>query len=295
MTSLGSTLNDWARSTASRRRARSVALALCFSLAFASGSAEAQLAVDRVDLTLVPRSATQQNGVITVTNSTDRPVAATVYTADWDRDELGANRFYDLGTLPQSCGSMVRVFPRTVSLPPQSAQTLQVMVQGGDSLAAACWSIVFIETRLPTPPGEARQLSYVLRTGVKVYMVPPGLTRDGLVEDMRVQTAAAPPQANGSLARPAAAGSAAPRQRLEVVFRNSGATPLLARGSVEVRRPDNSLAATLPLDEFPTLPGVRRRLALDLPELSSGRYVALALIDFGGAEIVAGRLEFEAR
>jgi hypothetical protein len=78
-----------------------------------------------------------------------------------------------------------------------------------------------------------------------------------------------------------------------VVFRNSGATPLLARGSVEVRRPDNSLAATLPIEEFPTLPGVRRRLLLDLPALPAGRYIALALIDFGGAAIVAGQRELE--
>lgn len=255
---------------------------------------DAQLSVDRVDLTLVPRSASRQNGVITVTNTTDRAVAASVYTADWDRDESGANRFYDLGALPQSCGDRLRVFPRTISLPPRSAQSLQVIAEGADSLAATCWAIVFIETRLPPPPGEARQLSYVLRTGVKVYMVPPGLEGDGLVEDMRV-SAESPAASGAAQASAPAMGSTPPSRKLEVVFRNAGPTPLLGRGSVEIRRPDNSLASTIALEEFPTLPGVRRRLLVDMPELPPGRYVALAMIDFGGAEIVAGRLEFEAR
>ncbi|HUF26638.1 MAG TPA: hypothetical protein VMM18_06625 [Gemmatimonadaceae bacterium] len=263
-----------------------VALALCASLGGLAPSVGAQLAVDRVDLTLVPRSATERAGTITVTNTSDRPVAATVYTADWDRDLDGANRFYELGTLPRSCGSVLRVFPRTISLPPSSAQTLQVIVDGADAFVATCWAIVFIETRLPPPPGESRQLSYVLRTGVKAYVVPPGLSADGVVEDMRLHAG----HAEATVAAPQPPAS----RRLEVVFRNAGAIPLVTRGRVEIRRPDNTVAATIPVEEFPTLPGVRRRLILDVPVLAPGRYVALALLDFGGAEIVAGQLEFEA-
>ncbi len=256
-------------------------------MAIAASPLGAQLAVDRVDLTLVPRSATRQSEVITVTNTSDRPVAATIYVADWDRDENGANRFHELGMLPESCGATLGVFPRTMSLPPRSAQVLQVMARGADSIAATCWSIVFVETRLPPPAGESHQLSYVIRTGVKVYMIPSGLSDDGLVEDMRIVAAV-------DTVFPASMPASPTRRRLEAVFRNSGGTPLLARGSVEVRRVDNSIAATIAIDEFPTLPGSRRRLLLDLPPLPRGRYVALAMIDFGGAEIVAGQLEFEA-
>ena len=295
MHSFGGRHQQGARFAAPRRRARITALALCAFMGLVAAPLDAQLSVDRVDLTLIPRSASGQSGVITVTNTTDRQVAAAVYIADWDRDESGANRFYDLGSLPQSCGDRVRVFPRTLSLPPNSAQSVQVIAEGADSLASTCWAIVFIETRLPPPAGEARQLSYVLRTGVKVYMVPPGLSRDGLVEDMRVHATAVPP--TGAPAATAPMPEATPASsphKLEVVFRNAGATPLVGRGTVEIRRPDNSLATTIALDEFPTLPGVRRRLLVDMPVLPRGRYVALAMIDFGGAEIVAGRLEFEA-
>ena len=291
--SLRGTQEEAARITVSGRRARTIALALCVFTGVTASPAAAQLSVDRVDLTLVPRSAAQQSGLITITNTTDRAVAATVYTGDWDRDEDGANRFYTLGSLPQSCGEKVRVFPHTVSLAPQSAQSVQVIAEGADSITATCWAIVFVETRLPTPPGEARQLSYVVRTGVKVYMVPPGLPADGLVEDMRVHRASS--VSAGAMQASAPASPVPPRARLEVVFRNAGGTPLLGRGSVEIRRPDNSLATTIALEDFPTLPGVRRRLLVDMPDLAPGRYIALAMIDFGGAEIVAGRLEFEAR
>jgi hypothetical protein len=51
-----------------------------------------------------------------------------------------------------------------------------------------------------------------------------------------------------------------------------------------------------PIAEFPTLPGAVRKLLVDIPNgLSPGDYVVLALIDFGGAELVAGQIDYQAK
>ena len=52
----------------------------------------------------------------------------------------------------------------------------------------------------------------------------------------------------------------------------------------------------VPIDEFPTLPGSVRKVMVDVPSgLAPGDYVVLALIDFGGAELVAGQIDYQAK
>ena len=52
-----------------------------------------------------------------------------------------------------------------------------------------CWSVVLVEHILPRPDASGRTLYYTLRTGAKVYVEPPGLTRDGQVSDVAIRTA----------------------------------------------------------------------------------------------------------
>jgi hypothetical protein len=71
---------------------------------------------------------------------------------------------------------------------------------------------------------------------------------------------------------------------------------VLAKGRLEFRRLDNTLAMQVPIEEFPTLPGAIRKVMVDAPTgLAAGDYVVLALIDFGGAEIVAGQIDYQAK
>src|SRR3989442_2324806 len=81
-------------------------------------------------------------------------------------------------------------------------------------------------------------------------------------------------------------------KRFEVRFRNSGGLPLWVRGRIEFRRLDNSVAATADVPEFPVLPGARRTVVVPPPKLRAGRYVALALLDYGGAGIAGAPLPF---
>jgi hypothetical protein len=52
----------------------------------------------------------------------------------------------------------------------------------------------------------------------------------------------------------------------------------------------------VPIAEFPSLPGAIRKVSVEVPSsLAAGDYVVLALIDFGGAELVAGQIDFQAK
>src|SRR2546428_2372038 len=154
----------------------------------------------------------------------DSVAEATIYLSDGDRREDGGNRFYRSGTLPRSCGRLLRVFPLSVRLAPHASQGVRVALDGADTLSAACWSIVFVESGA-APTGRGRQLAYITRLGVKIYGLPAGLAKDGMIDELVERGR-----------RPGAGKFAADSggQRFEVTVRNNGGPPLWGRGPGEV-------------------------------------------------------------
>jgi P pilus assembly chaperone PapD len=150
-------------------------------------------------------------------------------------------------------------------------------VQNAADLRKECWDIVFVEEVPQRASVKGNSLHYVFRTGVKVYVVPPGLSRDAAVEDMAVVDSSS-------------------KKQVAIRFHNTGGTHLLSKGRLEFRRLDNTLAMQVPIAEFPTLPGATRRVLMDIPpDLTAGDYVILAMIDFGGSELVAGQIDYQAK
>jgi P pilus assembly chaperone PapD len=252
-------------------RRAAVGLAAFVLLAGLARRAECQLAIDQVEMFLDPQGSGRRVQTFNVSNESDQVVEATLYLNDWDRAEDGENRFSDSGRLPQSCGRYLRVFPLSLRLPPRTQQAVRVALEGADSLSKTCWSVVFVESSAAQESRGGRTITYITRLGVKVYVVPPNLPKDGEIENVEL-------------------GDSTPRQVI-VSFRNSGGVPLWPRGNVEFRRLDASVAATVAIEEFPVLPGSRRRLTIRPPSLPRGRYVALALIDYGGSDISGGQVQ----
>jgi len=265
------------------RRVRWFELAAFVLAGLVPTPAGAQLAVDQAEIFLEPGAVGRGITSINVSNEGDSVAEAAVYLSDWDRREDGENRFYASGTLPQSCGRLLRVFPLSVRLAPHTSQGVRVALEGADMLSAACWSIVFVESGA-TPTGGGRQLAYVTRLGVKIYGLPAGLAKDGMIDEFVERGR------QRSSGKPAADSGG---KRFDVTFRNSGGLPLWVRGRVEFRRLDNSVAATADVPEFPVLPGARRAIVVSAPKLRTGRYVALALLDYGGADIAGAQIPFE--
>lgn len=249
----------------------------------------AQISVDRVELFLVPGVPDKATAVITVANEGTRPMQASIYTADWDRDSTGGNRFFPLGTVKESCGQMVQAFPAAMRLEAGTQQAVRVTIQGADSITASCWGVVFIEAA-DVQQVQGRSVQAVLRPGVKYYLEPPAANRrDGEVEamylDRHVLTAEEQRAAQGAAPDTA-------RRDFVLHFRNLGGIQVRPTGTIEIRREDNSVVSSMPIPEFPVLPGAVRELRIPVPGLGSGRHVAIALIDYGGAEIAGGQVEF---
>ena len=68
---------------------------------------------------------------------------------------------------------------------------------------------------------------------------------------------------------------------------------MVAKGEIQIRRGDNTIAASIPVPALYALPGANALTKVPLPTLASGRYVVLAILDYGGDELAAGQIEYE--
>ncbi len=83
---------------------------------------------------------------------------------------------------------------------------------------------------------------------------------------------------------------------LEVRYRNTGTTPTELLGEVQVRTPDDSLVATVPLVEALRIEaGKSQTFRVPMPLLPPGRYTIYAVVDFGGSELTAAQAALEIR
>jgi P pilus assembly chaperone PapD len=275
---------------------RRTVLALCAVIGLVSQRANAQLLVDPLEVTVITAGANRVSGSFSLSNTTDAPVQATITRQDWDRIENGDNRFLPAGTTGFSCGAMLTASPLSIRIDPHTTRIIRLGVQNAAALTKECWDIFFVEELPQRASVKGNSLTYVFRTGVKVYVAPPGLTRDGAVEEMAAEDV--PVTAAASSATPVKLPVSKPRtkRQISIRFHNTGGMNLLAKGRLEFRRLDNTLAMQVPISEFPTLPGATRKVMVDMPAgLAAGDYVVLALIDFGGAELVAGQIDYQAK
>jgi P pilus assembly chaperone PapD len=276
---------------------RETALALCALSLLCARPLAAQLLVDPLEVNIITAGDTRVSASFTIANQSDNVVQATITRQDWDRAENGDNRFLTAGTSGASCGAILSASPISIRVESHSSRLVRLGVQNAGSLTKECWDIFFVEEVPQRATTRGNSLQYIFRTGIKVYVAPPGLKGDGAVEDMAVVDAPLLPLAASSTpASPVTGSIPATKKQINIRFHNTGGMNLLAAGRVEFRRFDNTVAAKLEIPEFPTLPGAVRNVLIDPPaSLPSGDYVVLALIDFGGAEVVAGQIDYRAK
>ena len=246
------------------------------------GIAKGQFAIDKTELFLNRADTSARSGVLLVRNEGPTRAQATIKIEDWDRAADGGNRFFAPGTLAQSCAASLKLFPLSLSLGPGESQAVRIDMDPSAARTMTereCWSVVLVESAVPETGANGRTLVYRLRTGMKVYVMPSGLTADGQVTDVAIHSASV---ANS-------------KDTVEVAFQNTGTKHVVGRGRVEIRRPDNTTAAVVELPLAYALPGATMRVRAQLPALAVGRYVVLAVMDYGGSEIAAAQLEHEVR
>lgn len=127
---------------------------------------------------------------------------------------------------------------------------------------------MFVEQALP--PGRGLRLTP--RIGIKVY------GRGGQADSI-----------GGRIDGLRVAGGGDER-RLRVVVANTGDRILRGAGRVELYTEAGERVAEVPVSEFSVLSGYRRTVVADLPPgLGRGRYIAVAVLDYGGASRLGWR------
>jgi len=212
-----------------------------------------------------------------INNPSSSAVQVTIRTSDWDRSETGENRYFETGTIAGSCRDALTIFPMTLSIEAGRSEEIRVSLPAN---ATPCHSILFVE--MPPPPAQANRngaaLTYNLRYGIKVYVEPDAPAAGELTEAVI---------ASGLTA------SGARADTLVATFRNTGLVQSLARGHIEIRREDDSVAQRVDVEEFPVLGGARRVVRTPLPAMPAGRYAVILLLEIGTEEILAAQALLE--
>lgn len=255
-----------------------IALALS-AVILSANQATAQLAVDKLEI-YANASTTAQTEVFSVTNEGKDVLQVTLSVQDWDRTETGNNQFYPQGTRPGSCGQAVSAFPAQLLLAPGEMQQVRVNIQN-PPVNKACWSIIFAQTVPAKSANQGRSITYVLRTGVKLYLHPATAQIEGAIDSMAV----APTPVNDTVSTT--------EKSLLVRFANTGGRHMQTQGKIELRDAAGALVKSVVVEEFPTLPGSKRLLMIPLGALPKGQYTALAILDFQGPDTIAGQYQFQ--
>jgi P pilus assembly chaperone PapD len=165
-------------------------------------------------------------------------------------------------------------------LEPGAEQTIRVVMDSAKAPAAECWAAAVVET---VQPGEnaGQRVTYVVRTAVKIYVLPAETRANGEIQTLRIADHELP---GGTIA-----------SSIEVLFCNTGTRHVVTTGAVEIRQADNTLVSRIPLPPVYALPGAHHTARVPMPKLPPGHYVFLATMDYGGADIAAALLEHRAR
>lgn len=193
---------------------------------------------------------------ITIANSGASALRLEASVADFEQYGDGSHRILSPRQSPNSCGSRLHVGTVPTQVGPGKEERIAVRVEAG---AEACWSALLLRVS----DGGGRGGTFI----VKLYGIPTGAAPEAEVVGLSVTPA-----------------------EMSLEIRNGGDVPIRPRGRVEIRSLEGEVVAVQEIPAFGVHPGVLRVLRMPLSlSLKPGRYVALAVLDVGGADLLAGQ------
>jgi len=226
-----------------------------------------------------------------VANTDNRTANVTIFAADWKQDGNGAIEAIDPSTnkAPDSATGWITVNPQKFVLKRGEKKIVTVsLATPKEPMGLKEYrSMVFAETTDERPaettaPGRELRIRTISRIGTKIFVNNPGAA---VKLDCAVTKVAE--------------GTRDGMRGLEIQTANNGNVHIQSDNSNVVFRDEaGKSVASLPLPSFSVLPGQKRTVFFELPEqgkskLEKGKkYNALAVLDYGGSDLVAGELEF---
>ncbi|WP_018111421.1 hypothetical protein [Thermus igniterrae] len=194
----------------------------------------------------------------------------------------GRPLYLDPGSHPRSLTRWLSVTPLVFLLQPQATQEVRYTVQvPKEAQPGTYWGVVFFESAPAgnRQGGEGLGIRIKTRVGHVVYVEVGQVTRSGRIQGFRYL-----PQ-----------GQEGPAQ-VRLVFQNTGTGLLRLKGRVEVRDAQGRPVAQGQVPETASLPGATHELPAPLDRvLPPGRYLVLAVLDYGSPSLIAGEGRIEVR
>lgn len=211
---------------------------------------------------------------ITVTNGGDTVIHVQATLSDFTVGRDGNYDFLAPGKGPYSMADWISVNPREFDLQPKSFQQVRFSIAVPASIAGEYSSIVFFTTRPTRHPGG---VAIAERVASKLYEIVPDTARfAGEIDDVTARTD----------------GDA---ERYLVAFRNTGNAHVYLNGRVEVKK-DGQTVARIPMAKDMLVERNGRRLIETSGQrLPPGQYNAIAFVDYGGPNLIAGQTSFTVR
>jgi P pilus assembly chaperone PapD len=226
-----------------------------------------------------------------IANTNDKPAEVTVFASDWTQDKTGAvDAVTPEKKAPDSATAWISISPQRFTLAKGERKIVTIAIATPKSAAEMPLkeyrTMVFTETSdtrkaEASTPGRDLQVRVIGRIGTKLFLRnPPIATKlDCEVTKMEETTQ------DG-------------KRGVLIEVRDGGNVHVQCDSStIAFRNAAGATVATLPLPAFSVLPGHSRSLFFELPEAGKSKlekgtkYNLLAVIDYGGTDLVAGELE----
>lgn len=266
-----------------------VTLALLLAPAW-PGEAGIVVNLGKLELELGPDSRATRE--LQISNTNDKPAEVSVFVSDWTQSETGAVDAVEPGggpRPPESATGWVGVNPQRFILQKGERKVVTVSIATPKVPMALkeYRTMIFTETSDVKKtdagsPGRELQVRVIGRIGTKVFIRNPHGEAKLACEVTKISE-----------------GTKDGKRGLRIEAKNEGNVYVKSENSsVAVRTAAGETITTLPLAAFSILPGQSRSLFCELPaagesKLQEGRkYSALAVIDYGASDLVAGEFEF---
>lgn len=221
-------------------------------------------------------------GVITVSNYSDEPMNICVIPADYIRDSEGGVDTPAAGETRHSLFPYVSLSSTYISLEPNSSHNLEYVINLSEEVQGSRWFALYFEPDLE--PSEIEDADPD-KANFFIQVVVAYRT-------LILATAVGTEEPNGSITGMRIIEE--PAFGFEVDLHNTGNVYYRATGWLDIRDERGETVTTLSIERSFVLPDqmLTIRVIHDELRLSPGKYLALAVIDFGGDQLVAGQLIF---
>jgi P pilus assembly chaperone PapD len=211
---------------------------------------------------------------IIVRNTGDAQVHIQTSLSDFTVGRDGNYQFVASGKAQYSMGTWVSVNPREFDLDPQTFMQVRFTINVPAGVTGEYSTLVFFTTRPSRKPGG---LAIAERVASKLYEIAPDTARfAGEIDDVSTKA-----DESG--------------EHYLVAFHNTGNAHVYLSGRVEIKQGSQIVERVLiPKDQLVERNG-KRLIEMTGKKLPAGSYNAVALVDYGGPNLIAGQTTFTVR